>query len=238
MRILVLEHEADAPAGLLAEWAVERGHALEVLSAPQLRAWPHPQAADAVVSLGSERSVHASREPWIARELELLRAAHRAGVPLLGICFGAQALAAALGGSVRRAPFLEIGWIAHREEAPAAPAPGSPPALIGPGPWLCWHEDVFATPPGARQLASSPAGPLAFVHGASVALQFHPEADLEIARRWVASARSRPRQPELDAEELTRRIEAGAEGARERALALFDRIAAHWAACAGAPAAP
>ena len=53
-----------------------------------------------MVALGSDRSVHASPDPWIAAQLAFLRAAHDAGVPVLGICFGAQALAAALGGRV------------------------------------------------------------------------------------------------------------------------------------------
>jgi len=231
MRILVLEHEADAPAGLFAEWGAARAHRLEVLSAPTLSSWPSARDADAIVSLGSELSVHASRQRWIASELELLARAHRAGVPVLGICFGAQALAAALGGSVRRAPFLEIGWIEHAEEQ--ATAPGAA-ALLGPGPWLYWHEDVFTTPPGALELARSPAGPLAFVHGRSVGVQFHPEADVAIARGWLDAARNRLGALELDPNQLEQRIETGAAGARERAFALFDRIAARWSAPAGA----
>ncbi|WP_267883791.1 glutamine amidotransferase-related protein [Streptomyces sp. NRRL S-646] len=47
---------------------------------------------------------------WIGGELALLRKAHRFGIPVLGVCFGAQALTAALGGSVEPSPRPEIGW--------------------------------------------------------------------------------------------------------------------------------
>ena len=71
---------------------------------PAVAAWPDPREATAVVALGSDHSVHASTDAWLARELEYLGNAHAAGVPVLGICFGAQALAAVLGGTVSRAP--------------------------------------------------------------------------------------------------------------------------------------
>ena len=221
MEILVLEHERDAPAGLLEEWARERGHALRVLEVPGLRQWPAPTLADAVVSLGCERSVHAAPPRWVAGELELLALAHADNVPVLGICFGAQALAVALGGQVRRADHLTVEWSlldTHEQE------------LIPQGPWLRWHEDVFTVPPGARELASAEDVTLAFAAGRSIGVQFHPEADAAIASAWIAGSRHtlRDRARELQAVKCMMALDAHA--ARERALALFDTIAAYWAA--------
>lgn len=219
MRILVLQHEAGAPAGLLGEWARERGHELHVAAVAELERWPQARDFDAVVSLGAESSVSGG-ERWIEPELAYLREAHEDGVPLLGICFGAQALAAALGGSVSQAPQIAVEWSAPDE------LEGE---LIPPGAWLRWHEDVFTLPPGAREIARADGVPLAFQTGASVGLQFHPEADAAIARGWIEASRSsgsRVGREQLLA--LERALESDGPAARERAYELFDRIAELW----------
>jgi GMP synthase-like glutamine amidotransferase len=154
------------------EWAAARGADLDVLHGPVVSAWPDPGDASAVVSLGSDRSVHASTDPWIAAQVGFLRATHAAGVPVLGICFGGQALAAALGATVTRADETEIGWI----DVDGDDGFG--------GRWFTWHEDVFGLPAGATELARAPSGPQAFAVGASVGLQFHPE---ERRRRGAAA---------------------------------------------------
>jgi GMP synthase-like glutamine amidotransferase len=219
MEILVLEHEREAPAGLLADWAHERGHTLRVLDVPQLDRWPALAGGDAVVSLGSEHSVRRSREPWIASELRYLRAAHEARVPVLGICFGAQALAAALGGAVERAERIAVEWSEPdwREEE-----------LIPGGPWLRWHEDVFTVPPGAREIASARGVPMGFLAGRSVAVQFHPEADARIAAGWIASSGRTLVGRGADLARVERALELDADDARRRALELFDRVADCW----------
>jgi GMP synthase-like glutamine amidotransferase len=218
MRILVLEHESDAPAALLAEWADSRGHDLDVVAVPRLRGWPSADGVGAVVTLGSEVSVHSSRA-WVAREIEFLAAAHAQAVPILGICFGGQILSQALGGDVRRAPSAEVVW---REIETGEPG------LIPPGPWLLWHEDVFTLPPGAQLLAGSDAETMAFAHGVGVGIQFHPEADASVARGWIAGAREKLHSYGVDVAELEREIDRYAPTGRDRAFDLFDRIAAFW----------
>jgi GMP synthase-like glutamine amidotransferase len=219
MRVCVVEQQPDAPAGVLGEWAVARGHELDVLRAPSVAAWPDPRAFDAVVALGSDRSVHASRDAWIAAEVGFLRAAHDAGVPALGLCFGAQALAAALGGRVRRAPKVEIGWIALE-----ATAGGEIVAALAPGRWFAWHEDAFSVPPGAQELARTAVGPQAFALGASVGLQFHPEVDASIVARWVDDGGRQLATERIDERGLLAETERAAPSARLRALALFDAV--------------
>jgi GMP synthase-like glutamine amidotransferase len=207
-----VEQQPDAPAGLLGEWASARRADVDIVRPPAIAAWPDPRDASAVVALGSDRSAHASSDRWIAPQIEYLGAAHAAGVPVLGICFGAQALAAALGGAVSRAAGFEIGWIDVEGDDGYG------------GSWFTWHEDVFTPPPGATELARGASGVQAFAVGASVGVQFHPEVTPAIVDEWLAGGRDAVPDPEPIRRETATRIDS----ARERAFALFDRIAARW----------
>jgi GMP synthase-like glutamine amidotransferase len=194
------------------EWAAARGADLGVMHGPMVSAWPDPDGVSAVVALGSDRSVHASSDPWIGAQVRFLREAHAAGVPVLGICFGGQALAAALGATVTRAAETEIGWIDVEGDNGYG------------GRWFTWHEDVFDLPPGATELARAASGLQAFAVGASVGLQFHPEVTPAIVDDWLAGARDAVPDPEPIRAETAGTV---AE-ARERAFALLDRIAGRW----------
>jgi GMP synthase-like glutamine amidotransferase len=221
MRFLVLEHEPDAPPALLAEWTQARGHETDVVPAPRLRSSrPDTRVYDAVVSLGSEQSVHAQPPRWLERELQLLRGAHDAGVPILGICFGGQALAKALGAKVARAPSPHVEW-----RAIDSPEPG----LISSGPWFFWHYDCFALPTGARGLARSRDQAVAFVCRRSLGLQFHPEVDEHLVQSWLSGNRGKLARDGVDLNRLDREIADHAPRARRRAFAQFDQIAAWWA---------
>lgn len=219
MRILILEHEPEAPAALLGEWAHARGHEQSVAPVPKLEAWPDPREYEAIVTLGSDSSVHDRPQPWVAPELELLRDAHEKDVPILGICFGGQALSKALGGTVRLAPQPEVRWGGIDTDDPE---------LVMPGPWFSWHADEFTTPPEARLLAGTPLQTTAFASNRSLALQYHPEVDGALASAWVGGGRAQLAEQGIDVAELREQIEARAPGARERAFEQFDRIAAWW----------
>jgi GMP synthase-like glutamine amidotransferase len=213
MRALVIQHEEDAPSGLVGAWLTEHGTDQDVYPIGADGRQPDPLQYDMVVSLGSECSAYDDTLPWVGRERRLLRDAVDGDVPVLGICFGSQILARALGGEALRAQQSEIGWVAVRTREPA---------LIGEGPWFQWHYDTFTPPPGAVLLADSPAGPQAYTVGRSLGVQFHPEVTNEIVEEWVSLGRDRLARGALDGERLLAETRERAAENRARAWRLMD----------------
>jgi GMP synthase-like glutamine amidotransferase len=178
MRVLVIRHHDIDEAGFIGAAFAARGAELAVHLVPDDGPLPGLGGVDHVIVLGAAWSVYdeASIGHWIGAELAWLREADRAGVPVLGICFGAQALSAALGGEVKPAVRHEIGWTTIETLAPD---------LIEPGPWLEFHGDQCLPPAGARILARSEIGVQAFTLGPHLAVQFHPEVDGPQLKRWL-----------------------------------------------------
>lgn len=209
-RLLVVEHDHDAPAGLLAGWAA--GQQLKIGTVRLHAGDPlpdSPTACDAAVVLGSEQTAYDDTLPWLAAELACVRSLVDAGVPVLGICFGGQLLARVLGARVYRLPRPEIGWVQARTATP----------LIAPGPWLTWHRDAFELPAGAAGLAENDVSLQAFAFGPHLGVQFHPEATEPIVRAWVAAADPGP--------EITGPM-LGTDGAWERAAAGASTLFSAW----------
>jgi GMP synthase-like glutamine amidotransferase len=220
LTILVLQHDADAPAGLLAEWAAARDVALEVvrLDVGERVDLRELRRFERVISLGSEHAADDGSVTWQAFERETLRAAADATVPILGICFGGQSLAVALGGGVRRAARPEIGWVSIGVLDGADADPVAP--LTDDGPWLEWHRDEILPPKGSEILAHNASGVQAWRIGPHVGLQFHPEVDPRIVGAWIANNREDARVPT----DLAEQTAALAADARRRAFALFDML--------------
>ena len=111
MRALLLANSDDCDAGFSGERFRHHGYSFLECHRDRPTAWPTLDGVDLVMLLGSEWSVY-----WphlrdnVAAELALIREAHARRVPIYGICYGAQTIAAALGGSVDRASEPEIGW--------------------------------------------------------------------------------------------------------------------------------
>ncbi len=177
----MLAHEPDGVGGQVEMALRKRGYAvdthvitLEYGQPDVAQPWPQNwRDYDVIVPMGSVRSLTNKDEiaSWIHDELELLREAHEADIPMLGVCFGGQLLADALGGSVESAPVTEIGWY----ELSAVGGRENP---VGPGPWLEWHHDRFHPPAEAEILAVTDNATQLFRMGRTVGTQFHPEVDV------------------------------------------------------------
>ncbi|MFA9447005.1 type 1 glutamine amidotransferase [Egicoccus sp. AB-alg6-2] len=185
MRALFIQHDPASKPGLVGTALAERGFEIELLSIGRSvhdgsydGPFPKAREFDLLVPLGAIWSVYDHRAvgTWIDRELDLLREADRDGVPVLGICFGGQALAAAHGGEVKAAAAPEIGFTTVTTDAPE---------LVPGGPWMQWHHDVFTVPSGGTEVAHNDVGPQAFRLRRNLGLQFHPEVDAAIVASWL-----------------------------------------------------
>jgi GMP synthase (glutamine-hydrolysing) len=134
---------------------------------------PDTFAFDAAVVTGSRASVYWD-EPWISSLKEWVGAATERGLPILGICFGHQLLAEALGGTVENMGEYEIGY---REVA------GDGLLLDDTVTVFTTHSDaVTDLPPGAEQTAENDYGIHGFRVNNAFGVQFHPEYDMATAR--------------------------------------------------------
>ncbi|QTL01645.1 glutamine amidotransferase [Aquabacter sp. L1I39] len=145
-----------------------------------------PVRTDLVIALGGPIGVYETRTyPVLLDELDLLRTRLAAGRPTLGLCLGAQMMAAALGAKVGATGVKEIGF------SPLALTPDGargPLRHLADVPVLHWHGDMFDLPAGSLPLAATPlCRNQAFAMGPNVlGLQFHPEADLASGfERWL-----------------------------------------------------
>jgi GMP synthase-like glutamine amidotransferase len=188
MRALFIKHDHNSPGGLVGEAFTGLGYditELTVVPAERFHSpgvsfcFPDPAGYDAVVAFGAVWSVYddAAIGTWIHDEIAFTQAAIAAGVPLLGICFGGQVLAAAIGGRVERAPVPELGWTLIDTRAPG---------LIDAGPWLQWHYDRFILPAGVPAIATTAVSDQAFAVGRSLGLQFHPEVTESVLDGWLS----------------------------------------------------
>jgi GMP synthase (glutamine-hydrolysing) len=174
-------------------------------------ALPSARDADAFVVTGSSSSV-TERAPWMLRTEELLRDVVAAGTPLLGICFGHQMLAQALGGEVAKNPRgREIGTVRVARLGDDPLFAGLPDAFDV----NATHVDtVVKPPPGAEVLATTALDAVAaFRVGASVrAVQFHPEFDADVMRGYLRARANLVREEGGDPEALVACVQDGAPG--------------------------
>ena len=215
MRALVVEHLVEDGSGAFAEWLPAAGLDLDVHLVQRDGPPPRTTDADALVVMGGAMGVPDAdtTHPWLHDDLALLRDAVARGIPVLGVCLGAQLLAAACGGAVVRG---RVGPEVGLRRVHLAPAAAADPLLHDLPPVtnaVQWHwDEILALPPGATLLAGSPTYPhQAFRVGERAwGVQFHPEAHPRMVRRWA----------EVDAEAVSA---AGEDAARHA-----DDVAAGW----------
>jgi GMP synthase-like glutamine amidotransferase len=217
MTALILQHGDWGPPGVLGDWAAARGIELEIHHAQSGAALPALNGHAFVASLGSPHNPADLHVPEVAAELAYVEQAIARDIPVLGLCFGGQMLAKALGGEIEKAPQPELGW--HTVDSTA-------PDVVPSGPWLQWHYDRFTVPDRAKLLATSAAGPQAFTHGRHLGVQFHPESTIEIVRLWARSDQHRVRALGID--DGGALLERGRRHATAAVDAAFDLFDAFW----------
>ena len=210
---VVLHNEDVAPPALLGEWLRERE-----IPHRTVRTWENgmpndPREFGWVAALGSSNSATQTEPAWVPHEVAFLRRAVDAEVPVLGICFGGQALAVALGGRISPANPTSIGCFEIETDEPD---------LVPNGPWVHFNYEVFSVPDGATQIAHSPRGPSAFRLGPHLGVQFHPEATREIFEDWADDEAAKLDELGVDRVNLRAQGERFAPVAAREAFELFD----------------
>ena len=179
-RVLVLSHR---------DIAHELGHLEPWLEDFTVSRWyredgsvPEGQLAstDLLLVMGSPTSVATGhRSAPAQQEIDMVRAWVAADRPYLGLCFGAQVLAVALGGQVTRLDTTYRGYTVMSPEAEA-------PAHLH-GPWVTWHEDAITADSGTQVLGRLPHADVAIRRGRAWGLQPHVEVTVATLERMGAA---------------------------------------------------
>lgn len=176
MNVHILQHVSFEGIGSIDKWLNQRNANVSYTRFYESTDLPTLPEIDLIIIMGGPMSVHDELEcPWLVEEKKFLREAIKAGIPMLGICLGAQLLASALGAEVYKCSQKEIGWF----DIAKVPNTGFqfPDTITV----FHWHGETFTLPEGAVQLARSAAcEQQAFQYGKNIiGLQFHLETTQE-----------------------------------------------------------
>ena len=211
--MLVLQHQDICPPAWLGDVLDQAGIRMQLVALHEGAPVPGEGRWSGVATLGGAMGAYEEADhPFLVDEKRFLRRAADAGVPVLGICLGAQLLADALGGRAFRGGTPELGY--HPVRLSRA---GERDAVLRHlrQPLLSWHQDTFELPPGAKLLAASAAYPQAFRRGEALGVQFHPETPPSLVRAWVeGSGREGVRAWGADPDALLEQSERLGEPAR------------------------
>ena len=182
----VLQHISCEPPGIFSVLLRQHGIAVETFEPGAGDALPDWREVDLVLAMGGPMGVYDEADhPWLAAEKDWIGAAVRSGVPYLGVCLGAQLLAASLGAKVHAGAAPEVGVLpvmltSDGRADPVFAALGE--AITA----LQWHGDTFGIPAGAVRLARSGAYPnQAFRFGeVAYGVQFHVEVTGWMLEQW------------------------------------------------------
>lgn len=206
MKITVIE-TGRPPAAIRADWpgypamferlvsAADDGFDWEAVALTDGEELPDPADLDAILITGSPAGVY-DPEPWMSPLFDFIRWATAEQTPQIGICFGHQAMAQALGGHAQKS---ERGWGLGRHSY----------EICEPRDWMgedvshgerfalaVSHQDqVTAPPPGARVLAASDFTPFAaldYSQGPAISFQGHPEFEDDFASALYEIRRGNP----------------------------------------------
>lgn len=218
-RWVVAQHAPHEGPGLLGPVLDEAGVDTVVVRLDRGEVLPAPGGLGGVIVMGGGMGVHDTDAfPWLEDERRWIADTLASGVPVLGVCLGAQQLAAALGASVRTglAPEVGVGAVVLTAEGRADPVLGPEGEHVA---VIHWHGDTFDIPAGAVRLATGDRYPnQAFRYGRTAyGLQFHVEVDDAMAEAWAPEL---PAEVSLPVED--RRV---VEAVGRRILARFVEVA-------------
>lgn len=188
VKALFIQHDHVSPTGPVSERLRHHGYdTIEALVVPEEKfrtpneaefVFPPLDDYDLIVPMGAPWGAwdDACIGNWLQPELAWIREAVSSNKPVLGICFGGQLIARAMGGSVAKGPQCEIGWKTIWSDRPD---------LVSNGPWFQFHYDRWQLPPGAVEIARNPIASQAFILNRALAVQFHPEVTAASLRDWL-----------------------------------------------------
>ena len=196
MKVLAVQNIECETLGSLEKMLRSDGYEIELVNAQADRVPQRCTEYGGIVILGGPMAVYDNLS-YLEQEQNLIRIAIKTGVPLLGICLGSQLIAQAAGGRVFKGARKEIGW----HDIHLTPS-GRSDIFSGidkenPLRVFQWHGDTYELPASAKVLAETELYPQAFRIGSAVGIQFHPEVDPQMIKRW-----SREYSNELQAERL------------------------------------
>jgi GMP synthase-like glutamine amidotransferase len=221
----MIQHDHICTPGFVGERFTDRGCDVVVqqvvsegrFQSPNVETqFPQPTDFDMIISMGAPWSVydHETIGSWVLPELAMLRDAHVDHVPVFGICFGGQLLAAAHGGSVSRSAAPELGWVEIESDDES---------LVPAGEWFQWHYDRWELPAAATELARNANSSQAFIFGRNLAVQFHPEMSSAILASWIATGGAEDiTKLGMNVDELVRQTAERDASNRDRAHHLVD----------------
>lgn len=191
MRVLAIVHQRDAGLGVFEGALAASGGRVEswrpAEEPPPRHGSDGDSGCDAAIVLGG--AVHPDQgdaHPWLANERTLLAGLLERGVPVLGVCLGAQLLAQAAGGEVRRLPEADIGWRTVELDAAAGddPIAGGLPTHFES---FQWHSYEALPPAGSVELARDATCLQAYRLAGAPAwgIQFHAEVTAAIVEGWL-----------------------------------------------------
>ena len=229
--ILCIRNDRDDTLGITAGALAEAAVPLVRLDAFEASArWPELEEIGGLIVFGGEMNVDETEQhPYLLTQRDLMRRAVDAGLPVLGICLGAQMLARALDARVYRAPVRELGFKTVRLTA------------VGQGDRLLsafqtgdrvfqWHEDTFDLPAGAELLVTGDEVPhQAFRFGRTAwGVQFHFEVDARGVEAWLRVAEpTLSRDWKRSADEIRDELRMYLDAQQQRSRALLAGFAQH-----------
>lgn len=224
MNVHILQHVPFEGIGSMEPWLQQRS--ANITSTRFFEPWTLPDVSELnlIIAMGGPMSVNDEAElPWLVEEKQFMRSAIQEGVPVLGICLGAQLIASALGARVYAGKQREIGWF----DIEAVPSPETTFQFPDTARVFHWHGETFDLPDHAVRLARSAACEnQAFQIGSHViGLQFHLETTPASADAIITNCRNELIEDTFVQSETT--LRAVEPAAYDRINALMGEVLGH-----------